>query len=130
MTPPPFTQETLRQVVEWLEHAGGEFVLTLPSWLGLTSIDGARLLSYLRDPDAYLRQVLGVTTDELRQWQACQGVIQCHARRAGGRGPRCRNLLNSEGDYLPPADWVAWERQRPTCGVHGGGSLHQQQEKP
>jgi hypothetical protein len=68
VTSPSFTQETLRQVVEWLERSGIEFVLTLPSWLGLTSMDGERLLSYLRDPDAYLRQVLGVTTAELRQW--------------------------------------------------------------
>jgi hypothetical protein len=120
----------LSQVVEWLDRSGIEFVIALPSWLGLTSLNGERLLSYLRDPDAYLHRVLGVTTDELRQWEACHGVIQCHARRAGGRGPRCRNLLNGEGDYLRPDAWVAWERRRPTCWIHGGGSLRQQEDKP
>jgi hypothetical protein len=101
----PVDTATLLRVLTWMETAGIRFVID-QSPSGSYWLTPATVLDYLRDPKAFLTTAGDVSVADYQGWKASEGVIQCHARTRGGRGPRCRNLIARDGDYLTPQQWA------------------------
>jgi hypothetical protein len=127
--PPPVEAATLLRLVTWMAEAGLVFAIDQSPhytfWL-----EPPHVVDYLHNPEAFVAAALGVSVAEYRGWKEAAGALQCHARRRGGRGPRCRKMIAESSDYLRPKEWAELQRQHPTCWVHGGASRKARVARP
>ncbi|QBQ97860.1 hypothetical protein [Paraburkholderia pallida] len=122
----PLTQASALDVLTRLCDAGVQLTVDPPGiyYYGHTfSLTPSEALDYVRDPDAVVAGIHGVSVETLNAWRDAGGMYRCHATTRQGK--RCLRAVAGESDCVydaeaDPAKWIEFERHGYCCTQHGG----------